>query len=96
MTIEFGMSQIVNNYMKSSEDLSEHGKKLEEISRELTLISHQLHDNLINSESKLRNTNEDTNGKVVVLSICFVSFLTLSCLAQLTWLITYLKNRGFI
>ncbi|GME81658.1 unnamed protein product [Ambrosiozyma monospora] len=24
MTIEFGMSQIVNNYMKSSEDLSEH------------------------------------------------------------------------
>ncbi|GMG33471.1 unnamed protein product [Ambrosiozyma monospora] len=96
MTLEFGMSQIVNNYKKSSEGLSEQGKKLEEISRELTMISHQLHDNVVNSESKLRNTNEDTNGKVVIMSFCFVCFLTLSCLAQLIWLISYLKKRGFI
>ena len=92
--LSFGVDTIKSKYEKSSSNIEKLTKKLERVSNEIEIVAEQLIKHLDTSEPLLRDMNEDTLSKYVILfAIIFVIYVGIN-FTQIYWLIRYLKNRN--
>lgn len=94
--ILFGMQSLSDRYQKSTELIDKSASELVKIDGEIDLIIDQLFKNLKTSERDLRNKNEDTLNKFMIFFIVIFVMYLCANLAQIYWLINYLKKRSLL
>lgn len=92
----FGLDAISSIYDKSTEIVDTAGENLMKIEKELDKILKQYNTMLKTTEPQFRDKNEDTLTKYMIcFAVIFVIYV-IANIAQITWLIKYLKSHGLL
>lgn len=92
----FGLDAISSIYDESSEIVDTAGENLMKVEKELDTILKQYLNMLKTTEPQFRDKNEDTLTKYMIcFAIIFVIYVIVN-IAQIIWLIKYLKSHGLL
>ncbi|CDK26052.1 unnamed protein product [Kuraishia capsulata CBS 1993] len=96
MSVEIGISEIVDNLEKSGTALKPVQKQASDIEQEVTKLVNQFVAQIIPDETASRNFNEDLFSKVIIGGIVASASLVIVGVVQVLWLILYLKQNKMI